>query len=387
MHAIQRALSVEEMKQLARRRLPRVVFDYVEGGLGRELGLDRNESAFRAVRLRPRFLRDVQHCDPQVTLFGRTYARPFGIAPTGGVGLLRPRGDWMLLRAARAANIPMMVSGAADIRIEDAAELAPEHAWYQLYCAKDRNIVTGMIDRCRHAGLQTLVLTVDTPARRRRERNSRNGFTYTPRYTPRLVWDGLSHPAWLFDYLRHGGPPSFRNWEPYAGNDKRQAVALFQSESPAIQSWDDVARYRERWPHRFVLKGILHPEDAEQAARLGVDGVIVSNHGARQLDESITSLQALPEVVAAVGERMSVMLDSGIRTGADIVAAYAIGAKFVFTGRATLYGLAAGGEAGVRRVIDLLTEDVVGVMGMTGNNSLRDLPPDLVVPTKRLSAD
>lgn len=375
---LRRVLSVEEMKQLAKRRMPRIVFDYVEGGLGSERGIVRNEQAFARKVMLPRFLQEVTVCDTSKALFGRRYALPFGISPTGGAGLLRGRGDTHLLNAARDSDIPMMMSGACDLRIEDCARIAPEHAWFQLYAARDRRIVNDMIRRSDEAGLQTLVLTVDTPARRRRERNARNGFSYNPRLTPRLVYDGLTHPRWLLDYLRHGGAPSFRNWEQYAGNDRQRAVELFLRESPAVQSWDDVRAYRRLWPRNFVLKGILHPDDARCAADCGVDGVIVSNHGGRQLDESVTALDALPAVVDAVRDRMTVMLDSGVRTGGDIVTALALGAQFVFVGRATLYGLAVGGEAGVRRVIDILAEDIRGVMAMSGNTSLDRLAPDLV---------
>ncbi len=375
---LSQVLSIDEMKQLARRRLPRIVFDYVEGGLGAERGIARNEAAFGETTLTPRYLQDVTVCDQSAELFGQRYSRPFGIAPTGGAGLLRSRGDTHLLNAAKAADMPMMISGAADISIEDAARIAPDHAWFQLYAARDRNIVNDMIRRSLDAGIRTLVLTVDTPARRRRERNSRNGFSYNPRMTPSIVFDGLTHPAWLLDYLSHGGAPSFRNWEPYADNDKRKAVDLFHRQSPAVQSWEDVEMYRKNWPGNFVLKGILHADDAIRAAECGVDGVIVSNHGGRQLDEAISSLHALPAIVKAVGDRMTVMLDSGVRTGGDVVLARALGARFVFVGRATLYGLAVGGEAGVRRVIDILSEDIAGVMAMSGNASLAALPAGLV---------
>lgn len=372
------ALSVEDMKRLARRRLPRIVFDYVEGGLGTERGIARNEEAFRRLTLMPRYLSDVTTCDQSLPLFGRRYARPFGISPTGGAGLLRARGDTMLVQAAKAANIPIMLSGAADLLIEDAAKIAPDNVWFQLYAASDRGIVNDMIDRCNAAGVETLVLTIDTPVRRRRERNARNGFSYNPRLRPSIVLDGLCHPAWLVDYLRHGGPPSFRNWEAYAQNDRRKAIDLFHRQTPAVQSWEDIADFRRRWPRNLVMKGVLHPDDARRAADCGLDGVIVSNHGGRQLDEAITSLQALPAVVEAVGDRMTVMLDSGVRTGGDVVSAIALGARFVFVGRPTLYGLAAAGEAGVRRVIDILAEDVAGVMGMSGNATLEQLPADLV---------
>ncbi len=377
MKQLAQILSVDEMKSHARSRLPRIVFDYVEGGLGSERGILRNEQAFAQRVLLPRFLQDVSVCDTSATLFGKRHALPFGIAPTGGAGLLRGRGDTHLVNAARASGIPIMLSGASDLRLEDAAALAPDNVWFQLYAARDRAIVSDMIARSAAAGIETLVLTVDTPARRRRERNSRNGFSYNPRLTPRIVADGLLHPAWLADYLRHGGAPSFRNWEPYANHDRQLAVELFHKQSPAVQSWEDIALYRSLWPRNFVLKGILHPEDARIAAVHGVDGIIVSNHGGRQLDEAVASLDALPGIAQAVGDRMTVMLDSGVRTGGDVITALALGAKFVFVGRATLYGLAVGGEAGVRRVIDILAEDLAGVMAMTGCATLNGLPADL----------
>ena len=312
-------------------------------------------------------------------MFGREYAAPFGIAPTGGIGNYRRGGDLMLAAAARAANIPFIMSGGATASMADMVRIAPDNSWYQLYPARDRSISEDMLKRAADLGIPTLVVTVDVPASANRERNRRNGFGRPLRLSLATKLDALRRPAWMIDYLRHG-IAMLPNWQPYArsGANAEQVGEFVSEQMPTPSTWDDVARYRELWPGNLVLKGVLRADESLRVVELGVDGLIVSNHGARQVDRSPTSLDALPGIVAAVGDRATVMLDSGIRRGSDVLIALSLGAKFVFLGRPTLYGVIAGGEPGARMAIDILRNEVDSVMGQIGCTSLDQLGLDFV---------
>lgn len=378
---IDRAVNIDELRLMARRRLPRVVFDFIEGGVEDELCLARNESSFAHCRLLPRYLVDVSSRDQSATLFGQAYASPFGIAPTGLAGLARPGADLMLAEAAAAANIPFIMSGASTASIEDAARVAPRHAWYQLYAARDTKISEDLIRRARDAGMNALVLTVDVPVGSKRERNLRNGFELPLRLKWSRMLEALLHPGWLAGYLRNG-MPRLENWAPYAGvGSNAPAIAGFMAkQTPGAPTWRDLETFRRLWPRHLVVKGILHPDDAIRAADIGVDGIIVSNHGGRQLDLASSSLDVLPAIHAAVGDRVTLMIDSGIRRGAHILAALCIGARFAFVGRATLYGAAAGGLPGVRRAIAILREEIDRVMAQIGCPNLASLDADFPRP-------
>jgi L-lactate dehydrogenase (cytochrome)/(S)-mandelate dehydrogenase len=373
-------VNVDDLRRAAKKRLPRIAFDFIEGGVEDEDGLDRNERAFRETRLVPRYLVDVSKRDQSATLFGRTYASPFGIAPTGLASLFRPGADLMLAQAARDANIPFIMSGSSTASIEELAKLAPEHGWYQLYAARDKKISEDMIRRANDAGLSTLVLTVDVPVHSNRERNQRNGFTRPLKLTWATKFEALRHPGWLAGYLRQG-TPMFSNWAPYAGNAANaDAVSAFVStQTAAPLTWRDVENFRRLWPRNFVIKGIMHPDDAIRAASLGVDGIMVSNHGARQLDRAPAPLEVFPAIRDAVGDKMTLMLDSGVRRGADALIALCLGAKFVFVGRATLYGAAVAGLAGARAAINILRCEIDLTMGQIGCPSLDQLGPDFLM--------
>jgi L-lactate dehydrogenase (cytochrome)/(S)-mandelate dehydrogenase len=375
---VEDAINIEDLRRMAKRRLPRIAFDFIEGGLEDEIGLARNEGAFREHRLVPRYLVDVSTRDQSRWLFGRRHRSPFGIAPTGIAALFRPGADLMLAEAAAGADIPFIMSGASTASLEKAARIAPDHTWYQLYAAADMAISEDLIRRSADAGLAAFVVTVDVPVPSKRERNLRNGFTTPLTLTPSIVWDGLTHPRWLLDYLRHG-TPVLENWTPYAGRGDSDGVQnFFRSQQRAGQTWRELEAYRRLWPRKLVVKGVLHPDDARRCAELGVDGIMVSNHGGRQLDRAPSPLEVLAAIKAAVGERMTVMLDSGIRRGADILMALGLGADFVFVGRATLYGAAAGGLAGVNRAIAILREEIDTVMGQIGCPSLDHLDGDFL---------
>ncbi|HZP45138.1 MAG TPA: alpha-hydroxy acid oxidase [Candidatus Binataceae bacterium] len=365
---VNRAINIDDLRLMAKRKLPKIAFDFIEGGVEDERGIARNEEAFHKLRLVPHYLVDVSKRDQAVNLFDRRYASPFGISATGLAALFRPGADLMLAEAAAAADIPFMMSGMSTASIEDAARIAPSHSWYQLYVARKKEITLDMIRRVRDAGFSTLVLTVDVPAATKRERNLRNGFGLPPRLTLPIMLDALKHPGWVASYLRHG-MPRFENWAPYARphSTTRQINAFAAIQAPASSvTWDDLEEFRRVWPRHLVVKGIMYREDAVRAAAIGVDGIIVSNHGGRQLDQAPSPLEVLPAIREAVGDKLTLMLDGGIRRGADIVIALAAGARFVMVGRATLYGAAAGGIEGIRRAIAILREEVDLILAQIG---------------------
>jgi isopentenyl diphosphate isomerase/L-lactate dehydrogenase-like FMN-dependent dehydrogenase len=377
---VDQILNIEELHRVAKRRVPRIVFDYFEGGVEDEHGLARNEAAYRGYQIVPRYLEDVSSVDTTATLFGRSYASPFGIGPTALGGLLRPGADLMLAEAAAAANIPYVMSTLSNTPLEAAARIVPEHAWFQLYGAQDRKISADLIRRASDAGMNGLVFTVDVPVITKREREMRNRFGQSPMPLWAYV-EALRHPAWLMDYLRHGRPV-FENWVPYAGGGRSDAAVMnvLRTQFPvANHTWKDLEAFRRLWPRTLVVKGFMHADDAVRAAELGVDGVVISNHGARQLDTAPAALTVLPAIRAAVGEKLTVMLDGGVRRGSDIVVAWALGARFVFIGRPTIYGVAAYGLPGAKRAIAILQEEIKLTMQQMGCTSLERLGPECLL--------
>ncbi len=386
---LDQAINIEDLHRIAKRKLPKIIFDFIEGGLEDERGLERNRAAFQKHQLLPRYLVDVSVRDQAATLFGHTYSSPFGISPTGGAGLYRRNGDLLLAEAAAEANIPFIMSGGSNASMEEAMRVAPDNTWYQLYAAKDGNLSDALIGRARDCGVGALVLTVDVPIHPKRERNWRNGFASVRnggvmealKLKPSILLEAMTHPAWVIDYVRHGGAPTLGNWAPHAGNgaSKADAIRLGRTQTPAAaQTWRDLERYRRLFPRPLVVKGILSPADAVRAAEIGVDGIIVSNHGGRQLDQAPASLDALPAIKAAVGDKVTVMLDSGVRRGADILIARCLGAQFVFFGRPTLYGAVAGGGPGVKKAVDIFRTEIDLVMAQIGCPSLAELGPDFL---------
>jgi len=367
------ALSIDDLRKMARRRLPRVIYDYLEGGAEDEMCLDTNAAAFARQRFLPRYLVDISRRDQSVTLFGETYASPFGIGPTGMIAMVRPDADLLLARAAADADIPFVISGASTASIEDLARVAPR-SWYQHYPCKDPAITADLLRRCAAAGLKTLVVTVDVPLHSKRERNVRSGWVRPYKPTPAVMAEAIRHPGWVIDYLRTG-LPFMENYRAYAppGTGARALTSFYADQVPTPHSWQMVASLRDAWKGTLVLKGICHPDDAARAAELGVDGVIVSNHGGRQLDRAAATIDLLPEVVAAVGERMTVMVDSGIRRGADVAASLCHGARFTFVGRATSYGVAVAGYDGARKAIDILKRELDLACGQIGCPRASDL--------------
>lgn len=366
MAKMKKILNVADLQGRARRYLPRVIYDYLEGGADDEYALSENEKRIRDIKLLPHYLVDISSRSHQVQIFGKTYAEPFGIAPMGMLGMVRKDGDLLLASVAHEKRIPFILSGASNASIEQAAQTCPG-AWLNFYPCKNPRIEQDLLRRATQAGIETLVVTVDVPIHSKRERNIRSGWVRPYKPTPAVILESLRHPSWVADYLRHG-LPVMKNFLPYApaGIDARGLTAFYAGEVPTRHGWDMVARLREQWPGNLVLKGILHADDARRAAQAGVDGIIVSNHGGRQLDRSVAPIDALPRIADAVGGRIAVMYDSGVRRGADLVVALSLGARLCFTGRAAAYGLAAAGMDGARRAVEILRGELDITLGQIG---------------------
>ena len=369
-------VNIDDLRKLAKKRLPKIAYDFIEGGTDDEVALVTNEQAFRQARIVPRYLVDVSVRDQSTTLFGRTYSSPIGIAPTGLAGLFRRGADLMLAEAARDANVPFIMSGSSTGSIEDLGKLAPDHGWYQLYSAKYQAISEDMIKRVGDAGLKTLVFTVDVPEGSNRERNARNGWGRPLKLSWATKLEALEHPAWMLEWLRHG-TPYFDNWAKYAppGASAEAVADMVAYNNRAPMTWKHVERYRELFKGNFVLKGIMHPDDAIRAHSLGVDGIMVSNHGARQLDNAPSPLHVLPAIRDAVGDKMTIMFDGGIRRGLDALIAICMGAQFVFQGRPTLYGVTAGGVAGASKALSIFRREIDISMAQIGATKLAELGP------------
>ncbi len=370
------AINLHDFRAMARRKLPQIAFDFIDGGADDELGMVRNREAFSDYQLLPRYLNDVTTRDQSTTLFGRKYSSPIGISPTGMAGLFRVGADSMLAAAAKKANVPFLLSSASNFRIEDAADIAPDNVWFQMYATSDHRINMDLVRRAREAKVGVLVITVDVPVNSNRERNRRNGFTRPFRMTPSIMLDTLSRPGWLLQYLKSGGMPMMSNWQPYAreGANADEVADMYGTLTPApMTSWETVAAIRREWEGPLVIKGILHPDDALQSAAHGLDGVIVSNHGARQLDAAPSPISMLPAIRAAVGDRMTVMLDSGVRRGSDVITAKCLGAQACFFGRPTLYAVAALGQDGADQVFAIMRREIDAVLTQIGCGNFGDL--------------
>jgi (S)-mandelate dehydrogenase len=380
------AISIPDLQRLAKKRLPRMTYDYIEGGCDDEVGLTEYEDAFRAYRLLPRYLVDVSQRDITATVAGHTFDMPLGIAPTGNAGMFRHDADRLLAAEAVAANVPFILSGASNTSIEDVMKIAPDHTWFQLYGTRDMKMSEDMIRRAMDLGVKVLVLSVDVPVHSNRERNRRSGFTHPLKVTPSMIFQAVTHPGWTLDYFGHGGLPYMGNFRPYAvANASSSEVAdLFVEQFPAADlTWAFLDRVRSLWPRKLFVKGILHPDDAIRAIEMGADGIIVSNHGGRQLDRAPSSLDAFPGIDAAVGDKVEVMLDGGIRRGSDIVIARCLGARFVFVGRPMLYGAVAGGRAGIKKAFEIFSSELRTILGQIGCPRVDDLGPKFLMHARR----
>jgi (S)-mandelate dehydrogenase len=339
-----------------------MVFDYIDGEAGDERCLRRNREAFERIRLQPHHLRDVSRRDLSVDLFGREQSLPLALAPMGLNGTLWPGGDVLLARAAAKAGIPFTLSTASNTTIEEVARQVDGELWFQLYVVQ-RELAAQLVRRAREAGYRVLMLTVDVAVNGKRERDLRSGFAIPLRYSPRVVLDGVLHPSWALKQLAHG-LPKLANFASPDAMDVNAQAALMRRQMDASFAWDDLKSLRDAWPGTMLVKGILSADDAIRCVELGVDGVVLSNHGGRQLDDLRAPIEVLPEVVGKICA--PVLLDSGIRRGADVVKALALGARAVLLGRAVLYGLAASGETGAADVLRILRDEIDTTIALLG---------------------
>ncbi|HUN46485.1 MAG TPA: alpha-hydroxy acid oxidase, partial [Stellaceae bacterium] len=377
---LRRYLSLEDFHLAARRRLPWMLYGFISGGVETDATVRDNRSVFGEYAFVPRVLVDVTGRQRSTTIFGRTYAEPFGIAPMGASAIAAYRGDCALASAAGAAGIPMIVSAASLIPLEEIRRNGPT-SWYQAYLPGDAARIEALVDRVAAAGFETLVLTTDVPVPSNRENNVRNGFSIPLQPSLRLLWQGATHPSWVLGtmlrtLLQHG-MPHMENMDAVRGPPflSRHLVRALGNRDGL--TWEHLRLIRQRWKGKLVVKGILAKEDAQLARDCGADGIIVSNHGGRQLDGATSPLRVLPEIAAAAGG-MTVMIDSGFRRGTDILKALALGADFVFLGRPFLYAAAAGGAAGVAHAINLLGEEISRDMALLGIASLDEIGPEFV---------
>jgi (S)-mandelate dehydrogenase len=371
------AYNVADLREIARRRLPKGIFEFVDRGAEDEVSLRNNRAAFERIRLKPRVLVDVSQRSQAIQLFGHAQKMPIAVAPTGAAGIMWHEGEVALARAAAAAGIPFTLATGSLTAMEKVVERAGGRVWFQLYMYADRSLSYRLVERARSAGLEALVVTVDSPVFSNREYNLRNGFTIPLSYTPRNVADVLEHPRWLLGvlmrYLLTTGMPRYEN---YPAEVKSSITARPMGRALKLNdslTWEDIRVLRKLWPRTLMVKGILRPQDATLAADCGADAVIVSNHGGRVLDGAIAPIEVLPKVVEAVGNRITVMVDSGFRRGSDVVKALALGANAVLIGRSTLYGTATAGEAGATRAIAIFREEIDRTLALLGCNGIAAL--------------
>ena len=376
------AYNIFDLRDQALRRVPKGLFEFVDRGTEDEVALRNNRAVFERIRFRPRTLVDVSGRNQEVTLFGHKHKMPIAIAPTGTAGLMWHEGEIALARAAREAGVPFTLATGSMTAMERVADEAGGRLWFQLYMWPDKSMSHKLVERAKAAGYEALVVTVDGAVSGNREYNLRNGFTIPFSFTRKNITDVLVHPRWLLGvlarYVLTTGMPRYEN---YPSEIKYKVTARPMGRSQMRNdslNWDDLKVLRRMWPGTLIVKGLAHPKDAILAAECGADGVVVSNHGGRNLDGAMAPLEALPEVVDAVGKRMTVFVDSGFRRGSDVVKALALGAHAVLIGRATLYGVAAGGEAGAARAIALFREEIDRVMALIGARSVAELGPEFL---------
>jgi len=375
-----RAINVEELRRIARRRLPHFSFEYLEGGAEDELALKRNRAVFERIAWLPRTLAGVGTPDLSTEILGEACHLPLIIAPTGFNGMLWPQGDLALARAAADAGIPFTLSTVSNYPLASMTAEVPDRVWFQLYPFKDPNAVDLLIDRAQQAGCRTLVVTTDVPVLGAREWDQRN-YRAPMKLSLLSMLDVLAHPGWLRRVMIPNGAPQFENLRellPPGAQSAMAGVRFMGTQINARLSWEDMERIRRRWPGKLVLKGILCVEDSQRAVDVGADGIVLSNHGGRQLDSCVSGVELLPSVTAEFGSRLAILVDGGFCRGSDVLKAIALGAHGVMIGRATLYGLAAGGQPGVAHALGLLRTEMERTLTLLGCRNLGELGRHLV---------
>ncbi|MET4583318.1 L-lactate dehydrogenase (cytochrome) [Conyzicola nivalis] len=377
---LQNALTIADLRDIAQRRTPKAAFDYTEGAAEGEISLKRARQAFEDIEFTPSILRDVSTVDMSSEVLGGRVALPFGIAPTGFTRMMQTEGEIAGAGAAAAAGIPFSLSTMGTTAIEDVKAANPDgRNWFQLYMWKDRDRSMALVDRAAKAGFDTLLVTVDVPVAGARLRDKRNGFSIPPQLTAGTVINALPRPEWWINFLTTE-PLAFASLDRWSGTVGELLDSMFD---PTV-TFEDLAWIKDQWPGKLVVKGVQNVDDAKQLASMGVDGITLSNHGGRQLDRAPIPFHLLPDVVREVGMDTEVHLDTGIMSGADIVASVALGAKFTLIGRAYLYGLMAGGRDGVDRTIEILADQIARTMRLLGVKSLAELEPRHVTQLERL---
>lgn len=370
---LERAASIEDLRRLARRRIPRFAFDLVDGGAESERNLRRNAEAFEEVELTPRYMIDVSRIDTHASLFGQTFDLPLGMAPIGMLNAFWPDADLILARLCARENIPYVASSAASTTLEALAQACEGNGWFQLYVSSDSAVTESLVRRAENVGYPVMMVTADVPAAGKRDRDIRNQLAVPFKITPDVLMGLIANPRWSLETLRHGKP----NIANYA-NLLQGATSYAEVQKTLITpgfTWEDLKRLRDRWPGKLLVKGILHPDDAVQCADLGCDGVVVSNHGGRQVAFGPPTIKALPGIAEALDGRIEIILDSGVRRGGDVIRAKALGATFVLAGRALAYGVGAGGAAGAQRSMDILKLELERALGQVGAASYQAVGP------------
>ncbi len=379
-----KVVTIEDLRCLARRRLPEFAFMLMETGSGDGSGTARNLDAFKDYLFGARALVDATATNQKVTIFGQTYSSPFGISAIGNAGNLRSGADEYMAEAAAEANIPFMLSGYSSASIESIARIAPNHVWQQLYVARDPKLTEHIVGRAHDAGVTVLVHTADSPIPPKNNWLARTGIALPvairPSAWPYVGWQALTHPAWTIEQIGRGGLARMESWAPYAPHRSGAAAIakLCREQFPDVQTWDAVEHIRRIWPGKLVIKGLIDANDARRALDIGADAVTVSNHGGNKLDCMAAAIDFLPAVASAVSERAPVFFDGGIRKGAHILTACALGAQFCFVGRATLYGAIVAGRGGAAHAINILRDEISRILVLIGCQSVGALGRDFL---------
>ena len=375
------AYNIDDLRRKAKKRLPRGIFEYVDRGAEDEIALRHNTQIYRTLKIKNRVLMDVSNRTTKTEIFGQKFTMPFGISPTASAGLVCEGGEVGLARAAARMGVPCTAATSALTPMEEIYEAGNGNIWFQLYMWTDMDLTMRFVERVKATGFETMLITVDGPVPSNREYNYRNGFAMPLRYSPRLIAQIVANPSWCIrvlapQYLKRGHFRKVNNPPELASKLTQIAVETAYTK-PAAQNWDDIKRTRDTWPGNLLVKGLQSAEDAAIAASLGLQGVVLSNHGGRYLDSAPAPLEVLPEVRAAVGNKIKILIDSGARRGGDIVKAIALGADMVMSGRPTLYGSAVAGEAGSYRALEIFQTEMNRVMAQIGVNRIDELGPHI----------
>ena len=379
MLSINTAASIDDLRLIAKRRLPRFAFDFIDGGAETETNLQENTDAFKRIKLVPKYLANASHPNLATDLFGQTYGVPFGMAPVGFLNMAWPATDLAVAELAARQNMPHVISTASSTPLEKVAEHADGNAWFQMYVSTNESIVDNLLERAWAAGITVLLVTVDVPQTGKRDRDIRNRLEIPFRITPSILTDLVTHPHWTLSSLA-AGAPRLANFDP-ENSPTGQSRSLAEVQRLMISqkfAWDDLKAIRDKWPGKLLLKGILHPEDAMRAVEESCDGIVVSNHGGRQADYAPSSISALRAIADVVDHEVPLLLDSGVRRGADIIKAKALGASFVLAGRAFAYGAGAAGSTGVNTSFQILHSELSRAMGQLGLHAFSTIKQSLI---------